>query len=137
MIRRLFATTAKYKEIIKITDNAWDKMAQIIKTKDAIGFIFSATSGGCNGFNYNLKLLDESGHEKLYKDGNKIKPTIIEKNKIKLFIDPFTEMFLLGTTINYISEDYEKGIFENKFVFTPDKKIASSCGCGISFTPKQ
>ena len=46
-------------------------------------------------------------------------------------------MFLLGTTINYISEDYEKGIFENKFVFTPDKKIASSCGCGISFTPKQ
>ena len=47
-----------------------------------------------------------------------------------------SEMALLGTTIDYISEDYNQGVFENKFIFTPDKDYASSCGCGISFTPK-
>ena len=45
-------------------------------------------------------------------------------------------MYLFGTTIDHISEDYKKGLFENKFVFLPDKNLASSCGCGISFTPK-
>ena len=39
-------------------------------------------------------------------------------------------------TIDYIFEDYDKGIFENKFIFETDKNVASSCGCGISFTPK-
>ncbi len=46
------------------------------------------------------------------------------------------EFLLLGTTIDYIHEDYLNGVFENKFVFIPDKTLASSCGCGISFTPK-
>ena len=45
-------------------------------------------------------------------------------------------MYLLGTTIDYISEDYSKGQYESKFVFNVDKKFASSCGCGISFSPK-
>ena len=46
-------------------------------------------------------------------------------------------MFLLGTTIDYMYEDYNYGIFESKFIFLPNKKLASSCGCGISFTPKK
>ena len=45
-------------------------------------------------------------------------------------------MFLLGTTIDYIYEDYDKGVFENKFIFLPDEKLATSCGCGISFNPR-
>ena len=60
----------------------------------------------------------------------------MENNGAKLLIDPLSEMYLLGTTIDYIIEDYDKGIFENKFVFIPDKNLASACGCGISFTPK-
>ena len=55
---------------------------------------------------------------------NKRKPTIVEKNNIKILIDPTAEMYLFGTTIDHISEDYEKGLFENKFIFLPDKKIA-------------
>ena len=101
---------------------------------------FQQQVGGCSGFNYNLKLLEKHNFNNLYgtdmKD-SKIKPTIIEKNNIKIFVDPKTEIFLYGTTINYIPEDYEKGVFENKFIFIPDKKLATSCGCGISFTPNK
>ena len=37
---------------------------------------------------------------------------------------------------NFVGEDYAKDIFESKFIFSPDKELASSCGCGVSFSPK-
>ena len=132
MIKRLFSTTKKFPIIV--TDNAWDKMSEIMNKKKSIGFLFSVTSGGCNGFNYDFNLMGVNKYHELM--NNKRKTTIIEKNNIKIFIDPIAEMYLFGTTIEHISEDYEKGLFENKFVFLPDKNLASSCGCGISFTPK-
>lgn len=132
MIKRLFSTAKKFPIIV--TDNAWDKMSEIMNKKKSIGFLFSVTSGGCNGFNYDFNLMGVNKYHELM--NNKRKTTIIEKNNIKIFIDPIAEMYLFGTTIEHISEDYEKGLFENKFVFLPDKNLASSCGCGISFTPK-
>ena len=54
---------------------------------------------------------------------------LIEEGEAKLFIEPAAEMFLIGTTIDFESEDFEKGRFENKFTFTPDKDLATSCGC--------
>jgi iron-sulfur cluster assembly accessory protein len=133
MIKRLFSTTKKFPIIV--TNNAWNKMTEIVNKKTRYsGFLFSVTSGGCNGFNYDFNLLNGDKYHELM--NNKRKPTIIEKNNIKIFIDPIAEMYLFGTTIDHISEDYEKGLFENKFVFFPDKNLASSCGCGISFTPK-
>jgi len=131
MLKRLFSSINKFPIII--TDNAWNKMIKIIKKKNATCFMFSAVSGGCNGFNYNLKILDKDEYKEIF--DNKAKPTIIENNNAKLLIDPISEIYLLGTTIDYISEDYDKGIFENKFVFNVDKNLASSCGCGISFQP--
>ena len=127
---------------ITITDNAWSKIYEILKTKTNNYFLFSAVGGGCNGFNYNFKLIDEEKYDKLYNSdtSSKIKPSMIEnekKNKnLKIIIDPMSEVFLLGTQIDYIAENYDKGIFENKFVFIPDKNLASTCGCGVSFTPK-
>ena len=45
-------------------------------------------------------------------------------------------MYLLNTKIDFIKEDFSKNIFENKFVFIPDKDKASTCGCGVSFSLK-
>ena len=60
----------------------------------------------------------------------------IEKNGTKVYIDPISEMYLFDTEIDYISEDLKKNMFENKFVFIPDKNKSITCGCGISFSPK-
>ena len=119
---------------IYVTNNAWTKMENIRQvSKNKFGFIFSASSGGCNGFNFELHLLDKKIHTELC---NKKNTQILKNNNTNLYIDPASEMFLLGTTIDYIKEDYQNGQFENKFFFNIDKKLASSCGCGISFTPK-
>ena len=119
---------------INITKNAWNKMENIMKySKNKSGFIFSASSGGCNGFNFNLELLDD----KKLNNFNNIKPNYLKNNTTKVYIDPLSEMYLIGTTIDYVYEDYTKGQFENKFVFNVDSKLMSSCGCGISFSPKK
>ena len=110
-------------------------MIKISKIQKIERFLFSATTGVCNGFNYKLGLLNDSEYETIY-NTSKFKPNIIKKWNTELLIDPMSEFLLLGTTIDYIQEDYSKGVFENKFIFIPNKTLASSCGCGISFTPK-
>ncbi len=123
------------KALINISNNAWYKMNNIIKSQNVKGFLFSAVSGGCNGLNYNLELIkDQTQIDKITSE--KIKYTKIENNDVKFYIDPLSEMFLIGTNIDWVAEDYSRGIFENKFIFEPDKELATSCGCGISFHPK-
>jgi len=120
---------------ISITQSAWAKMENIMQvSKNKLGFLYSASSGGCNGFNFELNLLENDIHTEIC--GNKIKPLILKNNNTNLYIDPASELYLLGTTINYITEDYQKGQFENKFVFEIDKKLATTCGCGTSFQPR-
>ena len=123
---------------IKVTDNAWTKMKEITSKQNISQFLFSSTSGGCNGFNYNLTLISDQEYDKILEEEcKKIKPTILKNNTIKILVDPMSEFLLLGTTIDYEKEDYSKGIFESKFLFIPDKNLASTCGCRVSFTPKK
>lgn len=132
MIKRLLSTRNNIP--ISITNNAWYKMLDIVKKKKSKNFIFSAKSGGCNGFNYDLKLVEQNTYNEFLL--TKIKPTILTNYEINVLIEPLSEFYLIGTTIDYISEDYNNGIYESKFIFIPDKNIATSCGCGISFSPK-
>ena len=85
--------------IITITSSAWKKMANIVKAKQAEGFIFSAVSGGCNGLNYNLKLFNNSKELDEIVTG-KLKATKIENENLSVYIDPLSEMFLLENLIN-------------------------------------
>ena len=120
---------------IYVTKNAWNKMENIIQiSTNKLGFFFSASSGGCNGFNFKLDTLDKNIFYKITKQN----PMVLQNNSygVKLYIDPMSEMFLLGTTIDYISEDYLKDQYESKFIFKVNPKLASSCGCGTSFSPK-
>ena len=120
--------------VVKVTKNAWRKIDTILKTSNnKLGFLYSASSGGCNGFNFELNLLKEDTHKDII--SNKYY-TVLQNDNSKIYIDPISEMYLLGTTIDYINEDYSKGLYESKFKFNINKDIMSSCGCGISFSIK-
>ena len=124
---------------IQITKNAWTKIREILHvTKNKYGMIYSASSGGCNGFNFELDLLTGELHKKI--NENRFLTILIDpegdtKDK-KVYIDPISEMYLHGTTIDYMKEDYSKKIYENKFIYEVDKDLMTSCGCGVSFSPK-
>jgi len=119
---------------ITISTNAWDKITDILSKSDKFAFVFFATGGGCNGFNYKLESIDEKKFDNL--TAARPLPVIITNSETQVVIEPMSEMLLLGTTIDFIEEDYSKNIFESRFIFTPEKDFATSCGCGISFTPK-
>ena len=119
---------------IKVTTNAWTKMKTIMQSaNNNYGFLFAASTGGCNGFNFNLNLIDKHTRDEL--NATRF-VNIIENKPIKLYIDPMSEMHLMGTTIDYVSVNISNGVFESKFVYDIDKGIASKCGCGTSFMPK-
>ena len=120
---------------IAITSAAWNKMTHIYSKTNKKEFLFAASSGGCAGLNYEFKNVERHQIDELI-TSCKITPTFINNDNISVYIDPLSEMYLIGTTIDYIEEDYNDGIYESKFTFIPNKDTASLCGCGISFYPK-
>jgi len=118
---------------IRITDSAWDRMSQIIKDQtEGSYFGFSAKGGGCGGFNYALKIIHSGACNK----NGQAPPSVLNRENVTVMIDPISEVYLWGTTIDFVSENHTEGVFESKFVFIPDKDRASCCGCGKSFSPK-
>ena len=117
---------------IIVTNNAWIKLINIIKKSNNNSFMLSASSGGCNGFSYQFNMITDDKYNEVLKD----KPVIENNQNVNVLIDPKSEFLLLGTTIDYLKQDLNKGVFEGKFVFIPDKKLANNCGCGSSFNNK-
>ena len=120
---------------VNVTKNAWKKMHSIMKSsKNKFGFLFSASSGGCSGFNFNLNLLDKSTYHDL---NNTRFINVLNDKNTTLFIDPLSEMHLLGTTIDYVKEDIQNGLFESKFVFNIDKLSYASDSKKIESLPRK
>ena len=116
---------------IAVTKQAWSKITDIIhKSNNKYGFVYSASSGGCNGFNFELNLLNKPIYEKII--DHKFH-TVLNNGDSKIYVDPLSEMFLLGTTIDYENENYSKRQYESKFKFKINKDTMNSCGCGTSF----
>jgi len=124
---------------IKITNEAWQKILQILrKTNNPYGLLYSAKTGGCNGFSFELLPMTKDIHKQI----TNTKFTTILTNdgsfgspSGNVYIDPLSEMYLLGTTIDYVKEDFSKKIYESKFIYEADKNIMTKCGCGTSFSP--
>ena len=121
---------------ILVTKNAWTKLGAIMKAaQNSYGFLFSASSGGCNGFNCQLGLLDKKTYDEL--NSERFINILENEESTRVYVDPLTEIHLSGTTIDYVFEDLEKGVFEKKFVYNVDKDLMATCGCGSSFVPKK
>ena len=74
--------------------------------------------GGCSGFQYGLNIEDEPGEDDI----------VLEVNGLRLFVDPFSLQYLMGTEIDYVSTFQGSG-----FTFN-NPNASGGCGCGSSFT---
>ena len=103
-----------------LTDEAVEKVKEVMNReglKDG-GLRISIVGGGCSGFQYNLGL-DDSPRED---------DTIIEQGGVRLFVDPISQQYVYGTTIDYVNGLHGAGF---KFV---NPNAARTCGCGSSFS---
>ena len=76
------------------------------------------TGGGCSGFQYGFTF-DEVQNED---------DSVMEKNGVKLLIDPMSYQYLVGAEI-----DYSEGLEGAQFVIK-NPNAQSTCGCGSSFS---
>ena len=105
--------------IIKLSDNAANRIKQIMADaqKDSIGVRIGVKAGGCAGMSYIME----------YAKSSNPNDEIIEDKGVKVFVDAGAIMYLLGTEMDYKTEE-----FSSFFVFKNPNET-ERCGCGESF----
>jgi len=106
-------------QVIKLSDNAANKIKEIMSKAEntAIGVRVGVKSGGCAGMSYVMEYAKEA----------KKNEEVIEDKGVKVFIDSNAIMYLLGTEMDYKTDN-----FSSQFVFKNPNET-ERCGCGESF----
>lgn len=82
------------------------------------GLRVAVEGGGCSGFQYEIAIAPAA----------KPDDVVVERDGARLFIDPVSLPFLLGSEVDWVDE-----LIGASFkVKNPNAK--SSCGCGVSFS---
>ncbi|MBI5200180.1 MAG: iron-sulfur cluster assembly accessory protein [Elusimicrobia bacterium] len=106
--------------MIGLTAGAAQKVqALLAKEGKPRGFLrVKVSSGGCAGMSVAFEISDQaSGDDKVY-----------ESNGAKVVIDPKSEFFLFGSTV-----DWQSSLMKSGFVMQ-NPNATSTCGCGTSFS---
>jgi len=102
------------------TDAAAAKVRELVEEENNAALMLRVfiSGGGCSGFQYGFTF-----DEKLT-DGD----TVVERNGVRLLIDPMSIQYLMGAEI-----DYSEGLEGAQFVIR-NPNAATTCGCGSSFS---
>ncbi len=107
-------------DLLIFTDDAASKVKSLIEEEgnDKLMLRVFVTGGGCSGFQYGFTF------EETVNDGD----TEIEKDGVKLVVDPMSFQYLVGAEVDY-KEDLEGA----RFVIR-NPNATTTCGCGSSFS---
>ena len=116
----MLETTRTLPDPLVFTDSAASKVKQLIADEENEELMLRVfiSGGGCSGFQYGFTF-DET-----VADGD----TVVEKEGVKLLIDPMSVQYLTGAEIDY-SEDLQGAQF---VIRNPNAR--TTCGCGSSFS---
>lgn len=101
----------------KVTDRAFERLAEIGAGAEGKALRVAVEGGGCSGFHYDIKL-DEPGADDL----------VLESAGQKVVVDTVSLPFLANATIDFSDE-----LIGARFVID-NPNASSSCGCGTSFS---
>ena len=107
-------------QIVTITPKALERMADIVAGEakgENFGVRLGVVGGGCSGLSYKIDF-----------DTEKEKDNILSFEKVRVFIDPKSSIYLKGVTL-----DFKDGLNGKGFVFV-NPNATNTCGCGESFT---
>ena len=106
--------------VLQFTDAAARKVGDLIKGEGNPSLMLRVfvQGGGCSGLQYGFEF-DEQ-----IQDGD----TCVEKQGVKLLVDPISIQYLTGAEI-----DYREGLDGAQFVIR-NPNAQTTCGCGSSFS---
>jgi iron-sulfur cluster assembly accessory protein len=100
----------------KVTDRAFDRLAEIGASAEGHALRVAVEGGGCSGFQYDIRL-----------DAPAEDDVILEGKGQKVVVDSVSLPFLTGATIDFTEE-----LIGARFTID-NPNAESSCGCGTSF----
>ncbi len=102
------------------TESAASKVKELMVAEgnDALMLRVYVQGGGCSGFQYGFAF------DQAEQDGD----TVVERNGVKLIVDPMSFQYLAGAEIDYV-ENLQGAQF---IIRNPN--ASTTCGCGSSFS---
>lgn len=101
----------------KVTDRAFDRLAEIGAGEQGQALRVAVEGGGCSGFQYDIRL-DTPAKDDL----------VLEGKGQKVVVDTVSLPFLTGATIDFTEE-----LIGARFTID-NPNVTASCGCGTSFS---
>ena len=101
----------------KVTDRAFERLAEIGAAADGKALRVAVEGGGCSGFQYEIALDDPSEDD-----------LVLEGAGEKVVVDSVSLPFLADAVI-----DFSEELIGARFVIE-NPNATSSCGCGTSFS---
>ena len=110
---------AQVSDPLIFTESAAGKVKELMAAQgnDNLMLRLFVQGGGCSGFQYGFAF-DESEQ-----DGD----TVVEKNGVRLIVDPMSFQYLVGAEIDYV-----ENLQGAQFVIR-NPNASTTCGCGSSF----
>ena len=104
---------------VSLSEAAARRIRAVVAAEPAgAGLRVAVQGGGCSGFQYEIGVSQAPAAEDF----------IVEREGARLFVDPVSLPFLLGSEVDWVDE-----LIGASFkVKNPNAK--SSCGCGVSFS---
>lgn len=104
---------------VALSATAAERIKSVVASEPAsAGLRVAVEGGGCSGFQYEIGVSQAPNADDL----------VIERDGARLFIDPVSLPFLLGSEVDWVDELIGAS-FKVK-----NPNATSSCGCGVSFS---
>ena len=105
--------------LFTLSKNAQIQILDLLsKQKDSVGLKIWLNTKGCAGLSYTMEYAN---------DDNILECELVEGYDFPLYIDNKAIMYVIGTEMDYIKEE-----FGERFIFNNPNQT-SECGCGESF----
>src|SRR5215470_9439217 len=104
---------------VALSASAAQRIKAVVAAEPAgAGLRVAVEGGGCSGFQYEIQVAPAANADDV----------VIERDGARLFVDPVSLPFLLGSEVDWVEE-----VIGSSFkVKNPNAK--SACGCGVSFS---
>ena len=105
--------------IFDVKPGAAARILELIQQEptEKVALRIAVDGGGCSGFMYNYNLVDEI----------KADDFVVEKNGVKIIIDPLSQQFLKECSLEFIEE------LGSAYFQISNPNATAKCGCGNSF----
>lgn len=105
---------------IQIDTTAAQRIERLLADRGtpAAGLRIRVRGGGCTGLQYDMEFADQA----------RDRDRVFEEHGVRIFVDPKSYIFLIGTMLTY-----QSGLLESGFKLE-NPNVKKACGCGESFS---